>query len=204
LWAYGALVSPIIAASLIAACSTGVVAIVGFWTTLRVAHSTALRDRQAAVYQQVLALAAHRTETRRNLTRTIRYDADTEARIKGTLDSYAPPNWFELESSVLAFCPDSVVDAFIAAHDADEAVWSARHARAEAVELNKTYPEAADPNRVAALGEEFRTNIKEAEKADAALIATVRDKMLGARPPEPGGSLLGKVIFVAKSHASLR
>jgi hypothetical protein len=176
LWAYGALVDPIIAAALIAAASTGIVAIVGFWTSLRLAHSTAVRDRQAAVYQQILAFSAHQTESRRNITKTVRYDEKTEARLQGILDAYTPPDWFDLQASVLAFCPDSVVTAFTAAKAADDEVWSARYAHAEAVELNKADPGLADPNRAVALQKEFRSRIEEAEKVDSRLIQIARDR----------------------------
>jgi hypothetical protein len=82
---------------------------------LLAARAASLRDRQASVYQLVLVFTAHQTETRRNMTRTIRYDPKTEARLQGLLDEYSVPNWFDLEGSVLAFCPDSVVQSFIAA-----------------------------------------------------------------------------------------
>lgn len=191
-----------------AALATGGVAVVGFvtnaWTTLRAARAASLRDRQAAVYQQVLAFAAHQTETRRHLTQKIRYDPETEARLKGILDSFTPPNWFELEASALTFCPDPIVDAFISAKTADDAVWSARAAHAEAMELNKADPAAADPNRVATLQAEFRAKIEEAEQADAKLINIVRDKMLGTRPLDSNHSLIGKVVYTVRSRTSLR
>jgi len=200
-------VNPVIAAAVIA----GGISVVSFafnaWTTSRTLHAAraaSLRDRQAAVYQQVLAFTAHQTETRRNTTKTIRYDSKTEARLQSLLDEYSPPNWFDLEGHVLAFCPDSVVEAFIAAKAADDSVWAARLAHADAVELNQADPTAADPNDAVALQAKFRARIKEAEIADSKLIGIVRDKMLGTRPPEPGHSLIGKVIFEARSRTSLR
>lgn len=199
--------NPVITAAFIA----GGISVVSFafnaWTTSRTLHSAraaSLRDRQAAVYQQVLAFTSHQTETRRKITRKIRYDDKTEARLQGMLDAYKPPDWFELQSQVLAFCPDSVVEAFITAKAADDAVWAARLAHAEAVELNQADPTAADPNRVVALQAKFRARIKEGEMADSKLIGIVRDKMLGTRPSEPGGSLIGKVIFTMRSRTSLR
>lgn len=204
---YRALVNSAIAAALIAAGIS--VASFGFnaWTTsrtLRAARASSLRDRQAGVYHEVLAFAAHRNETRRHVTRSVRYDEKTEARLKEIVDGYTAPNWFELEASVLAFCPDSVMDAFMAAQAADDAVWSARYAHTEAVELNQADPSTVDPNRVVVLQKQFRARIEEAEKADANLIGLVRDKMLGAPPLEPGGSLIGKVLFTARSRTSLR
>jgi len=200
-------VNPVIAAALIA----GGISVVSFafnaWTTSRTLHAAraaSLRDRQAAVYQQVLAFTSHQTETRRNTTRAVRYDEKTEARLQDILDAYTPPDWFELQSQVLAFCPDSVVEAFIAAKAADDAVWAARLAHAEAVELNQADPTAAHPNRAAALGVEFRARVKEGVMADSELIGIVRDKMLGTRPPELGHSLIGKVIFTVRSRTSLR
>jgi hypothetical protein len=200
-------VNPIIAAALIA----GGISVVSFgfnaWTTSRTLHAAraaSLRDRQAAVYQRVLAFASHQTETRRNITRTVRYDEKTEARLQGILDAYAPPDWFELESQVLAFCPDSAVEAFIALKAADDAVWAARLAHAEAVKLNQADPTGADLDGAVALQATFRARINEAEMADSRLIGIVRDKMLGTRPPERGHSLIGEVIFVVRSRASLR
>jgi hypothetical protein len=200
-------VNPIITAALIAGAIS--VASFGFnaWTTsrtLQAARVASLRDRQAGVYQQVLAYTAHKNEIRRNISRTVRYDPETEARLQGLLDEYSPPNWFELEGQVLAFCPDAVIQAFRAAKEADDAVWAARAAHAEAVELNRADPTAADPNGAVALQVQFRAHIQEAEKADSELIEIVRDKMLGTRPPDGNHSLIGKVKFSARSRTSLR
>lgn len=45
---------------------------------------------------------------------------------------------------------------------------------------------------------------QQAEQADSERIEIVRDKMLGRRPPESGGSLIGKVVFFVRAHQSLR
>ena len=71
---------------------------------------------------------------------------------KAVLDSYSLPNWLELQASVLAFCPDSVMDAFTAAKTADDMACTAKAAHAEAVELDKADPTTADPDRVANIG----------------------------------------------------
>jgi hypothetical protein len=101
-------VNSVVAAAAITAASTGGVAVVGMvttaWTTLRAARSASARDRQASVYQQILAFASHQTETRRNTTRTIRYDKKTEARLQARLDAFTPPDWFEMQSQALDFC----------------------------------------------------------------------------------------------------
>lgn len=199
--------NPTIAAGLIAAA----ISIVSFgfnaWTTsrtLQAARAASLRDRQAGVYQQILAFMSHQTETRRTKTRPVRYVPLAEAGCQALIDSYTPPNWFELQASVLAFCPDSVVDAFLAAKVADEEVWVAKGAHIEAVSLNQSDPMTADPDGVAALQSEFLKRVDEAERADAGVIAIVRDKMLGVRPSDTNGSLIGKVIFEVKSRQSLR
>jgi len=147
---------------------------------------------------------SHQNQTRRNLTRTTRYDPGTENRLQDRLDAYSPPDWFELQSHVLAFCPDSVVHAFTAAKEADDAVWSARAAHAEAVELNQSVPLTADPQRVVALQAEFRVRISEAESVDSELIEIVRDKMLGTRPLDAAPTMFGPVIHAIRSRASLR
>jgi hypothetical protein len=200
--------NPTIAAALIA----GGISVASFafnsWTTARTLHAAraaSLRDRQAAVYQQVLAFMSHNTEVRRNVTRTIRYDDATEARRSDLLASYTPPNWFELQSSVLAFCPDSVVHAFIAAKEADDEVSSARAAHAQAIDLNQAYPPGSDPNGAAALQAQYLQRLKDAERADSELIEMVRDKMLGTRPPEGiRHSLIGMFSYEAQKRRSLR
>lgn len=199
--------NPTIAAGLIAAGISVVSFAFSAWTTsrtLQASRAASLRDRQAGVYQQVLAFMSHQTETRRHLTRTIRYDAKTEARLQGQLDAYSPPDWFELQSSVLAFCPDSVVHAFIASKAADDGVWSARAVHAEAIELNRADPLASDPHNAVALQAEFRDRIRAAEQTDSELIEIVRDKMLGTRPLDANHSLLGMLIFEVRSRQSLR
>jgi hypothetical protein len=202
-----ALVNPTIAAGLIAAGISVVSFAFNAWTTSRTLHAAraaSLRDRQAMVFQQVLAYVMHRTETRRKKTRRMRFEPEAEARLQALLDSYTPPNWFELEGNVLAFCPDSVVDAFIAARKANDAVSRAEAARAEAVELNRANPPGADPNLVAAHSSALRERIAEAERADAELIGIIRDKLLGARPIGGNHSLIGKVVYAAQSSRSLR
>jgi hypothetical protein len=57
---------------------------------------------------------------------------------------------------------------------------------------------------VVALRDEYRARIEEAEEADAKLIATVRDKMLGTRPSERNRSLIGIAISEVRSRTSLR
>ena len=177
------------------------------WTTsrtLRAARAASLRDRQASVYQQVLAFASHQTETRRNKSRPIRYVPRVEAGLQTLLDSYTPPNWFELQANVLAFCPDSVVDAFIAAKAADDEVWAAKEAHIEAVSLNQADPMTSDPNGPLALQSEFQKRVDEAKRTDSELIAIVRDKMLGTRLPDANRSLIGKLTFEVRSRQSLR
>jgi hypothetical protein len=180
-------VDPTIAAALIA----GGISVASFafnsWTTSRTLHAAreaSLRDRQASVYQQILAFTAHRAQTRHQITRILRYDAETEARMQGILDSYSPPNLFELEGNVQAFCPDSVVAAFDAARRADADVWHAKSAHAEALELNRADPDAPDPHGAVALAGQYRARIGDAERADSALLEIVRDRMLGTRPPD--------------------
>lgn len=199
--------NPTIDAALIA----GGISVVSFafnsWTTSKTLHAARaadLRDRQASVYQQILAYSAHQTEVRRNLTRTVRYDAKTEQRLQGLLDDYSAPNWFELEGNVLAFCPDSVVDAFIGAKTADDAVWSARAAHAEAVEMNRADPANADPNGAVLLQARFKERVKDAERADSQLIEIVRDRMLGTRPPDGSRSLIATFVAISQTKRSLR
>ena len=116
----------------------------------------------------------HPTETRRNKTTPVRYVQHVEAGLKALLDSYKPPNWFELQANVLAFCPDSVVEAFIAAKAADDEVWMAKATHAEAVGLNRADPMTSDPNGTVTLQAEFRKRVDEAERADSELIGIVR------------------------------
>jgi hypothetical protein len=200
-------VNPTIAAGLIAAGISVVSFGFNAWTTSRTLHSARaanLRDRQAGVYQQVLAFASHQREARHKTTRAFRYTPDVEAGIQAHLDAYKPPDWFELQASVLAFCPDSVVDAFIAAKEADDAVWVAVYAHKEAVELNSADPTMSDPNIAVALGAEVRERNDKAERADARLINLVRDRMLGTRPSDSNRRLIGMAIYEVRSRRSLR
>jgi hypothetical protein len=202
-----ALVNPTIAAGLIAAGISVVSFGFNAWTTsktLWAARAANLRDRQATVYQQVLAYTAHQTESRRKRTRKVRYEPQVEARLQDLLDGYTAPNWFDLQGNVLAFCPDSVVRAFIAAKEADDAVWFAEAARSEAVILNQAHPSQADPNGVVALQAEFQERIAKAERADAELIDIIRSKMLGSHPADGNHSLIGKAVYQARSRQSLR
>lgn len=204
--AYRARVNSTIAAALIA----GGISVASFafnaWTTsrtLRAARVANLRDRQAGVYQQVLAYASHQRESRRNKTRTVRYEAHVEAQLQALLDTYTVPNWFELQANVLAYCPDSVVAAFMAAKEADDAIWAAFSAHKEAVQLNRANPPMADPLRVGVLVADLRLRTEEAELADARLIDVVRDKMLGARPAA-NRSLVGELTYDMRVRRSMR
>jgi hypothetical protein len=201
-------VNSTLAAAVIAALAAGGVAVVGFvtnaWTTsrtLQAARAANLRDRQAVVYQQVLVFVTHRNEARRNYSAPA---IGAEARTRKYLRSYKPPDWLEMQASVLAFCPDSVVDAFEVALKADNAVWDARASLAEAVKLSEADPSEAHSNIVVAFNARFRALIEEAANADGQLIDIVRDKMLGTRPPEGNQSLIGKVVLAARSRRSLR
>lgn len=84
------------------------------------------------------------------------------------------------------------MQAFTGARHADDSVWTARAARAEALGLRPADPTASDPKAAGELAEEYRLRITEAEEANAKLTDDVRDKMLGTRPPfgelrRPGG-----------------
>jgi hypothetical protein len=101
---------------------------------------------------------------------------------------------------VLAFCPDSVVDAFMAAEKADALFW----AQAAPWQSPPGGESREWPNIDPAVTEALRAPGEHADRADSRLIEIVRDKMLGTRLPEGNHSLIGKVIFIVRSRASLR
>lgn len=136
------------------------------------------RDRSARLY------VGHRRQVRYHENRTVRLDPATEARIQADLDSYTPPNWHEMVSKVLAFCPDSVVTAFNAASSAAREEVSAKGAHAEAVEMNQLDPANADPAQVKELREQLKSAIEKANQLDEELIDHVRDQTLGTGHPK--------------------
>jgi hypothetical protein len=70
--------------------------------------------------------------------------------------------------------------------------------------MNQADPPNSDPYRVAALSENFGSESRKQKLAGSRVIGIVRDKMLGTRPSDTNGSLIGKAIFALQSRQSLR
>lgn len=114
-------------AALIAALAAGGVAVVGFITNLRTTTRTldAARDqrlweKQAEVYEEILAFCAYRQTSRQRII-SLGDSPDTQAGLQRLLGSYEPPSWFQMQARVIAFGSAEVEQAFRNARDADEA-----------------------------------------------------------------------------------
>jgi hypothetical protein len=94
--------SPVIEAAVIAASSTGTVAIVGYlvssWTTTRtlrsaraLAQDERLWQRRADVYAEIFAYSGHRREDRAGQLRTVRFTKAAEDEMQAVLDRYPEP-----------------------------------------------------------------------------------------------------------------
>lgn len=127
-------------AALIAALSAGGVAIVGFITNLRTTTRTldAARDqrlweKQAEVYEEILAFCAYRQASRQRII-SLGDSPDTQAGLQRLLGSYEPPSWFQMQARVIAFGSVEVEQAFRNARVADEACAAAQLAAFRATE----------------------------------------------------------------------
>ena len=143
-------------AALIAALSAGGVAVVGFITNLRTttrtldaAHDQRLWEKQAEVYEEILAFCAYRQTSRQRII-SLGESPDTQAGLQRVLGSYEPPSWFQMQARVIAFGSAEVERAFRNARDADEACTVAQLAAYRAAQAGNLTD--ASPPFLAGLG----------------------------------------------------
>ena len=127
-------------AALIAALSARGVAVVGFVTnmhtttrTLDAARDQRLWERQAEVYEEILAFCAYRQASRQRIT-SLGDSPDIQAALQRLLGSYEPPSWFQMQARVIAFGSAEVEQAFRNARVADEACAEAQLAAVRAAQ----------------------------------------------------------------------
>ncbi len=178
---------PIIVASTIAAGSTGVVAIAGFfinWLTtkrtvsagtentiraLEAARSDRIWDKKAATYTDAIAGLRHMQGVRsRQLTSTI----VTEGPPPKLSDP--PVNWADLEARILAFASPTVLEAFQAASDAG---LKTRHLYREWDEARR--PQSGVMRSPDELRQALRAAVQAADAKDDALIDAMRADLYG-------------------------
>lgn len=177
--------------------STAVVAIAGVRAAGRVADKTirggitstslfldaARADRvweaQATAYADAVKLLRHRLLTRSEMTRPIRYDAQTEQQIEEWLASIKLPEWPDTEARLHTFATQVVLDAMKSANQADgEAVSAFEHYKYMAGQATRASQAGGFPGPA---GDEViiaRNNAmaaaKTASEKDNALIAAIR------------------------------
>lgn len=165
-------------AALIAALSAGGVAVVGFITNLRTTTRTldAARDqrlweKQAEVYEEILAFCAYRQASRQRHI-SVGDSPDTRAGLQKLLGSYEPPSWFQMQARVIAFGSAEVEQAFRNARNADEACALAQLVAVrtgQAGDLDLTADQAGEILELATL----------AEAADNWLATVTHDQLTG-------------------------
>jgi hypothetical protein len=175
-------VNPVVEAAVIAAASTGGVAVVGFITNLRATTRTLeaareehLWDKRAEVYAEILALSAYRQAARKRVLDLDNLSPDFRAGYQKLLDSYEQPSWFPLQGRVIAFASRDVQQAFGAARDSDEACARAQLASARARQAAEAGARITGihPDDAAEIAELARA----ADKADSWLATVVHDHL---------------------------
>jgi hypothetical protein len=192
---------PTIAAALIGVGGVVIVAVAGYWTTIRTmqmnlaeAKAGRLWESRATAYVDALAAVHYRQVKREYDTRSYRLDGDGEARAKAYLDAYKAPAWYELEARLQAFASQPVVTATQAgakAHMAAAAAYQAWHTAAGQTGAGNEARRQGIP--VPSLPGEASGNValhqaqvearKAADNADDALVELIREELQGRGRP---------------------
>ncbi len=86
---------------------------------LDAAHQAQLWEKKAEAYREALAAITRRSAARSHLTSPLKYDEDTEERIR---ESYASPqdwDWAAMSAGLIAFATEPILDALRYATEAD-------------------------------------------------------------------------------------
>jgi hypothetical protein len=92
-----------------------------------------LWERQAEVYEEILAFCAYRQASRQRFI-SLGDSPDIQGAFQRLLGSYEPPSWFQMQSRVIAFGSAEVEQAFRNARIADEACAEAQLAAVRAAQ----------------------------------------------------------------------
>ncbi len=185
---------PVIAAAIIAASATAVVAIVGLLVNTRsttqalrasrnLAQDQRLWEKRADTYGEIFAYAGHRKDVRAYRLDPPRPEPGAQAAAKRVLDSYQLPSWYELQGRVLAFSSDEAAAAFIAAHEADDRMWQIWMAHADAVANAAAQPDSLWMGAAATLMRQIGEHRAKADEADSALIGVMRQELQSSPRP---------------------
>lgn len=200
---------PTIAAALIGVGGVVIVAVAGYWTTIRTTRMTlaAAKDgriweSRATAYVDALAAVHYRQVRREYDTRSYRLDGDGEARAKAYLDAYKAPDWYELEARLQAFASQPVVtttQAGAKAHMAAVTAYQAwqlaagqtgadNEARRQGIPVPSPPGEASGNIALHKAQVEAR---KAADDADDALVELIREELQGhGRPLDDFGPFI--------------
>ncbi len=89
---------------------------------LDAAHEAQLWGQKASAYVDAIASITRRQAARFHLTRMLRYDEATEAKLR---ESYAAPenwDWANIGARLAAFAPQPILDALLAANQTNQEV----------------------------------------------------------------------------------
>jgi hypothetical protein len=200
----------VIDAAFIAAGSTVVVAAVGYITnwrtttkTLSAARSDHIWDRQAMVYEEILADTVARRVRRDNAIRTIKFDPATEAEIRARITPSENIEWYAFEGRVLAVTSAEVHAAFEDARDAHLEVLAAIGAKQDAADENRRHMEVSPgvppPVDIGALSKRIRELQDAANAADDRLTELIRQDLLAG----PTHRLRGPVVRTSRTRMAL-
>jgi hypothetical protein len=110
--------NPTVLAAAIGLGGTVIVGVAGFgaaiWNTrkaVRAARNSRVWDERAKIYVDVLAAVQHRAVRRAYDTPTQPVHPEFRRRLRAYLDTYAEPDWHQLEARQLAFADKRVVEA---------------------------------------------------------------------------------------------
>jgi len=179
-----------IAAAIITAISSGAIAALGIFGTLRAAskgaestreatarantaaldttrltlaaeHERRLWERRAEVYVELLAESAHQQAGREYKLKSFRRDEATEKAIADVIRSYVPRPWFELEARVRAFASEQVIVAYDTARRAHMTAFAIDEAWQEMVAEATSVPGGPAAQQLAS-GEPMGLKVKDA------------------------------------------
>jgi hypothetical protein len=196
---------PTVTAAAIGVGGTVIVAVTGFWATVRATgrtieagRDTRIWDRKADVYVDILKAVHYRQANRPNDVPTNPLDEESESRAEADLDAYVEPDWDGLRARAQAFGSTRVIAALQASSNTHERAIGCFDACNPAASQTSTYdtvrdqglpipppiPGAADINIARKTAAEAR---QAADDADAALIETIRGELLEASRSATGG-----------------
>lgn len=151
--------------------------------TLAAAREDRLWEKRCAAYEEILAGLLYRQLKRRHDLRDYRWDKESEQQLAAFFEGYDPPGWFEVQSRLVAYASDPVVDAFKATSEAHEDV-QRRYQRYSAMADENKLTLASGQVGPAHSGEETLAALravdpvlKDAEAKDEALIKLIRDEL---------------------------